>query len=543
MVRVPIGQRIRERRRAAGLAQAELASEVDISPAYLSLIEHDKRYIGGKLLRRIADALDLDLDYLTADHDSRLVEALMELARALGHEELDAETAAGLVGRYPDWARAFIRMHRSLQDATETALALSERLSRDPELMALSHQMLTQITSVRSFSEILAEHEDLGAGERRRFAGIIASESDALTSSARAMIDTLERSGDTLQPSSPAREVDDFIIDNRNHFPPIEDAATALHADISGDRLVSADALSERLAERHGVQVTTRTEEGPPPSGEPVLALPEGAPITTVRFRLAQRLCELEIGPAFDDLVATAKFSSAEARLRAKRALARYAAGALLFPYAPFFEAAEELRYDLDGLGARFGASFEQAAHRLVTLRAPDAEGVPFAFLRTDPAGNISKRFSIPSLRMPEYGGACPRWAIYSALTSPDQVVSQFAAMPDGARFLFIARRVTKVATAHGRPQTVFSVMLGCEAHHADRIVYGDAFASRRDSLIARVGFECRSCRREGCEQRAHPPVFRQALREINVASAGEADSHAQQQNTSGEAHAANGGE
>lgn len=516
MIRVPIGQRIRERRRAAGLAQAALAAELDISPAYLSLIEHDKRYIGGKLLHRIAAALDLDLDYLTAAQDSRLVEALMELARALGHEELDADTAASFVGRYPEWARAFIRLHRSLQDATETALALSERLGRDPELMALSHQMLTQITSIRSFSEILAEHDDLGLEERRRFAGIIASESDALTSSARAMVDTLDHSDDTFRPSSPAREVDDFIIDNRNYFASIEDAASALRLEMSGGRLLSADVLAERLSDRHGVatKILADDPEGGQPGG--CIALTEGVAPTTLRFRLAQRLCELELDQSFDALVASTRFSSKEAELRAKRALARYAAGALLFPYDAFYEAAEEMRYDLDGLGARFGASFEQAAHRLVTLRAPGREGVPFAFLRTDPAGNISKRFSIPGLRMPEYGGACPRWAIYGALASPDQVVSQLAAMPDGARYLFVARRVTKVAIAHGRPVTVFSVMLGCEAHYADRIVYGDAFAARRASLISPVGFECRSCRREGCEQRAHPPVVERPLRGIN---------------------------
>ncbi|WP_083923323.1 helix-turn-helix domain-containing protein [Amorphus coralli] len=514
MVRVPIGQRIRERRRRAGMAQAALAKMVDISPAYLSLIEHDKRYIGGKLLRRIADALELDLDYLTADQDTRLVETMMELSAASGIEGLDTESAASLVGRYPEWARAFIKLHRNLQDATETALALSERLSRDPELMALSHQMLTQITSVRSFSEILAEHQDLGSDERRRFAGIIASESDALTSSARAVIDTLEHSGDAFRPTSPAREVDDFIIDNRNYFASIEEAAAVLRRDLGDERYLSDAALAQRLFSRHGVEVVFGPLHCARDVMAPRLEIAEGAAPSTIRFRLAQRLCALEFADLFEEIVATARVSSAETHDRVLRALARYAAGALLLPYMPFLESAEALRYDLDALGSRFGASFEQVAHRLVTLREPDNEGVPFAFLRADPAGNISKRFSIPGLRMPEYGGACPRWPIYTAFASPDQVVSQLAAIPGGAQYLFVARRVIKPAVIHGRPATVFSVMLGCEAHYADRIVYGDAYASRRDSVISRVGFECRSCRREDCGQRVHPPVFRQGLRE-----------------------------
>lgn len=510
MVRVPIGQRIRERRRRAGMAQAALAKVVDISPAYLSLIEHDKRYIGGKLLRRIADALELELDYLTADQDTRLVEALMELSAASGLEGLDAESAASLVGRYPEWARAFIKLNRNLRDATETALALSERLSRDPELMALSHLMLTQITSVRSFSEILAEHDDLDTAERRRFAGIIASESDALTSSARAVIDTLEHSGDAFRPTSPSREVDDFIIDNRNYFAPIEAAAAALREELGSERILSEAVLTERLLARHGVHVVHGQQPSARDGSQARLVLAEGATSSTVRFRLARRLCRVEFEDLFERVVETARVSSEEARTRVLQALARYAAGALLLPYAPYLQSAEELRYDLEALGARFGVSFEQAAHRLVTLREPGNEGVPFAFLRADPAGNISKRFSIPGLRMPEFGGACPRWPIYTAFSSPDQIISQLAAIPGGARYLFIARRVTKPSTVHGRPTTVFSVMLGCDAQYADRIVYGDAYSSRRDSVLSRVGFECRSCRREDCEQRVHPPIFRQ---------------------------------
>ena len=48
-------------------------------------------------------------------------------------------------------------------------------------------------------------------------------------------------------------------------------------------------------------------------------------------------------------------------------------------PYEPFLEAAQAVRYDIDLLGRRFGASFEQVCHRLVSLRRPEAAGIPFA--------------------------------------------------------------------------------------------------------------------------------------------------------------------
>ncbi|WP_167521748.1 short-chain fatty acyl-CoA regulator family protein [Paracoccus pantotrophus] len=38
-------------------------------------------------------------------------------------------------------------------------------------------------------------------------------------------------------------------------------------------------------------------------------------------------------------------------------------------------------------LGHRFGASFEQTAHRMSTLQRPEARGVPFFFVRLDRAG------------------------------------------------------------------------------------------------------------------------------------------------------------
>ena len=57
--------------------------------------------------------------------------------------------------------------------------------------------------------------------------------------------------------------------------------------------------------------------------------------------------------------------------------------------YAAYLAAARELRHDIEALAARFGVSFEQAAHRLSTLQREGARGVPLFFLRVDPAGNV----------------------------------------------------------------------------------------------------------------------------------------------------------
>ena len=57
---LPAGPRIRERRLAAGMAQAELARLCGISPSYLNLIEHGRRRAGAALVARAAAAMGLD---------------------------------------------------------------------------------------------------------------------------------------------------------------------------------------------------------------------------------------------------------------------------------------------------------------------------------------------------------------------------------------------------------------------------------------------------------------------------------------------------
>lgn len=496
MSRAPIGRRIRERRRDRQMTQTALAEAVGISASYLNLIEHDKRQIGGTLLRRIAEALALEVDALSGIEDARLAQDIVEIARSLAVGPAETDGAMDFVARCPDWAQSFVRLHRSYRDAADTVLALGDRLSQDPALMELSHAVLTQVTTIRSFAEILEQHGDLAPEERARFSHIIAEQSDQLGISAREMVTLLGGTVDTARPSSPAEEVDDFIIHHGNHFPELEAAAEELRAALTAGGAEIGAAVEARLADGAEPAAPADAEADAAPLPEP-----------TRRFRAARRLVSAALGDLLDATVEDARLTSPEARARGRAAMVSYAAGAILFPYAPFLEAAERLRYDVDALAARFHGSFEQAAHRLVTLRRPGAEGVPFAFLRADPAGNLSKPFSVPGLRMPRFGGSCPLWALHGAFARADGPVAQLAVTPEGERFLFVARRVAKRVGRYGAPPVVFSVMLGCEAAYADRLVYGDAFAGGRDTLATPVGFNCRSCPRADCAQRAHPAI------------------------------------
>ncbi len=76
-----------------------------------------------------------------------------------------------------------------------------------------------------------------------------------------------------------------------------------------------------------------------------------------------------------------------------------------------FLADAEAQRYDIETLRQLYTASFEQVAHRLVSLRKPGEPGLPFGFLRSDAAGRLTKHFPLPGLPLPSSGHACPRWA------------------------------------------------------------------------------------------------------------------------------------
>ena len=107
MERTPAGFRLRQTRRERGMTQAALAAAVGISPSYLNLIEQGKRRIAGALLRRLADALGLDMDEITGAETSRLVQDLTEITAdpLLRDLAIDPAGAQEIVGRQPAWGQ------------------------------------------------------------------------------------------------------------------------------------------------------------------------------------------------------------------------------------------------------------------------------------------------------------------------------------------------------------------------------------------------------------------------------------------------------
>ena len=160
-----------------------------------------------------------------------------------------------------------------------------------------------------------------------------------------------------------------------------------------------------------------------------------------------------------------------------------------------------------DAAARRFGASFAQVCHRLTSLNAPNARGIPFFFIRIDDAGNISKRLAAGGMQFAKNGGTCPRWDIHKAFRTPDRLLCQAAELPNGQKFFTIVRTVPRPWAPAGEAAPEFAVALGCELHHARDIAYADEFDLSKRRQLDPIGIGCAVCERMDCAQRAHPPV------------------------------------
>lgn len=515
-----VGYKVRERRKQLGLTQSALAGQLGISASYLNLIEANKRTASGRLASELARALGLDVSALTGEAEQRLRDDLRELPGdpVLQHIDLGPDYADEIVARNPNWARMILALYRAYLDSNQALALLNDRLNRDPWLQAAVHRMLTHITTIRSTAEILAGDSEVQSGQRSRFESVLHGESTRLADTAQELVSYFELQN-TLNPSvAAAEQVDEFIIGERNYFPALEEAGARLRRELDGlDRGSIDGALVKYLEDGFGIGIEAgaykeaRNESWPNQSrfdeDGRVLRFLANAPPATRRFQMARKAAELTFADTLAETVADPRLSSDAARARARSALASYIAGAVLFPYAPFLDDAENHRYDIEILRQKYDATYEQVCHRLVTLHAPDAEGIPFAFLRVDPSGYISKRFPLFGLSLPRFGHACPLWPVFGAFQTPGRVIRELGEFSQGNRFLMIARTLTKrTATFRAQP-VVFSVMLACDVLHADRTVYAEGIDLRSEGAARPMGSTCRQCDRLDCQHRQEPPA------------------------------------
>jgi predicted transcriptional regulator/DNA-binding XRE family transcriptional regulator len=453
MATPPLGAKVRALRRRQSMTQAQLADRLGISASYLNLIEHGRRPLPAPLLIRLAGVFALDLKSLSGEQDARSVADLLELFGDPlfdGHD-LPAAEVRELAAGSPQVARAVVALYHAYRAAKEAASTLASQLS--------------------------------------------------------------ERGLSAVDSRLPTEEVSDLIQRHGNYFPELEEGAERLWRDARLDPAHLYEALVRHLEVRHRVKVQVERTATMARAvrrydrAAGVLSLSEVLRRGSRNFQLAYQLGLLGEEGAIDRYAGDPQLTSPEARALSRVALANYFAAAVLMPYGPFLEAARGERYDVELLGHRFRAGFEQTSHRLTTLRRPGAEGVPFHMVRIDIAGNISKHFSASGMRFPRFGGACPRWAVFGCFLTPGMIRTQLSQMPDGSRHFWVARTVRKEGGGFHAPRTVHALALGCDVAHAKKLVYADGVDLDSREAVVPVGMTCRLCDRMDCEQRALPPL------------------------------------
>ncbi|WP_298668472.1 short-chain fatty acyl-CoA regulator family protein [uncultured Sphingomonas sp.] len=307
----------------------------------------------------------------------------------------------------------------------------------------------------------------------------------------------------------------------RNHFPDLDAAAESLADEV---RLVGADlyaGLVERLRVRHGLSIRILPADVMPDLLRRLdlharqLQLNELLDPPARTFALAAQLAQLEARAEIDALARGAGFADRNAERLFRRHLASYFAAAVMMPYARFLRACEATGYDVSLLERRFGASFEQVAHRLTTLQRVGARGLAFFMIRIDRAGQVSKRYAGASgAALVEANGRCPLWRLHRAFDRPGGLAVQLVELEDGARWVMQARAVgAPGGRADAAPHEVvaeFAVGLGVAAAHSA----GLAAARGLDlsGAATPIGLGCRACLRAACPQRSAAPEGRALL-------------------------------
>ena len=450
-----LGPRLRRLRRDLGLTQTRMAEDLGVSPSYLNHLEHNQRPVTAQVLLRLAETYDIDIRSLSSDPEAAGAQDLGEvfadpLFRDLG---VARQEVAEVAENAPSVADAIVRLYQ----------AYAER---------------------RRFTELGAPRAEDGAD------------------------------GLALTPSDWVR---DYIQGQRNYFPELDEAGEALARELKPEPHGFFAAARQRLSEQSGINVRIVPRETLPDSVRRYdhhrrrLMLSEMLPASACAFAVAYQLALSEHDAALAALVERAAPPDIPTRRLLRVSMANYLAGATLMPYEAFREACERTGHDIEVIGARFGASFEQVCHRMTTLSRPASRGVPFFMLRVDSAGNISKRFAGANFPFSRFGGSCPRWRIHQAFRTPGRMVTQIVETPDGARYFTLARTAPRLSAPYTEDDSELAIGLGCELKYAPRLIYSRGL-DLATPIVTEIGPACRICERPACPQRAAAPLGRALL-------------------------------
>lgn len=455
-----MGTRLRELRVARGLQQGEVARRLGVSPAYLSLIEKDKRAVQLPLLFKTLELYGVGME---------------EFMQSLGERRVDDGLA------------------RLLDEPLLRSLNLSEE---DLAQLGSEPRMATTITALFNMYKNTRGQLDL-----------------LLSQLAKQERDTTGSGTGLAFDYNPFDEVTDFLEEHDNWFGGLEERADQVRRDFGLPQRFTSDALIDVL-KRMGVDVQL---VAPDETSSVVRRWDPAVPRLTMTSSMFEQRLKFQLAHTIGlwlmdrerlhDRVALNRTRHGETPQLIKIHLANYFAGALLLPYRDFYSEVMRTRYDLEHLANYFESSFETVAHRVCNLNDPQLRGLPMHFLRVDVAGNISKRYGgRTGIQFPHGTGSCPKLAVHLSFLSPSQITKQYSVFPDGSEYFCAAKVVKQPQQGSLVRGTVYAIGIGTNASNAKHLCYADdmPFADPHKMAVP-VGTTCRFCERTDCNQRAAP--------------------------------------
>ena len=461
-INLQIGHKIKTKRRKLGVSQLDMSKKLSISPSYLNLIESGKRKINVDLLLKLSNVIGIEISDISKKVDTNLYQNLMDLLGDNLFEDLDITNfdIKELVNTNPLIAKALVKLGDNYKKKNQDIVSKVENISG-------------------------------------KFI-------------------------DSRKNSFPGEVVSDFLQENENYFPKLEEFASNFYNKIQTNNRVGYSSICEYLLSKHGIKVKDVVPDEQKPFtkqfnlAKKIFLVSDYLTLETKKLYAGAQVAQLEASEVIDEYLNSFSFPSEESKKLSNVALLNYAGAAIIMPYKLFYEECVRQRYDVELLQNTFAVSFEQVAHRITCLQDPKMKGIPFHMLRADVAGNISKRFSLSGIEIPRYGGACPRWNIYKAFTMPGKINAAVSKMTSGEKYICIARTVEKGIGKHGMEKTLLSIGLGCQVKYAKDFVYADSLNLNDKKTETPIGVNCRTCDRMDCQQRAFPPLHKKFDIDLN---------------------------
>ncbi len=439
------GIRLRRMRIKLGLNQTSMAQSLGISASYLNLIERDQRPVTAQIILKLSAMPGIDISELTGgDQDSDMLVSLKEMV---------ADPL--LAGEIP--------VASELTDAAQVA----------PNLVGAALKLF------RAYREILKRLADL-------------SQEIAVSGAVSSMV-----------AESPFETVRRWLLEQAPYFPVLEGLAEDIGSELSpkDDPMAS---IKARLRSHSGIDVRVlptsimAADRSRYDRHSQRLFLSERLSGIDRLFEAAFMVASLEGRDTINTILAQTSFAAMPESVRlARRALLQRLTMAILCPAGRFATAAQDLRFDIPALSARFSVDPSTTMIRLATVSARADSEFQIGSLSVDVTGAVTDRTGQLGIYLSGNGALCGRLPVFDRTGGLDIAILE-TSENDPIVMVSICAGPGNAATA-----ICFS------KSDLEKTVYdalAQAFPSRQ------IGPSCRLCDVKNCHLRREPPAARPAV-------------------------------